>query len=1254
MAITVAEIVAKIKSEGTDRFVSDMKRGESATESFGSRVSAMGSRLSGVGQRLTLGLTLPIAGFALASVNAASDLNEATTAATTTYGQAAGLIVGYSQDAAHAVGLSQAQYLSAATQLGVFGSAAGLTGDALATFGSDTIGAAADLASFYNAPVPEALEAIRSGLVGETEPLRRFGIMMSDAAVQQYALEQGIWDGVGAMTEQQKVLARQGYIMANMGAATGDFAETSGGLANQQRILRAELANLSAEMGQVLLPTALKLATGFRGLLDTLSKLSPEAKQVILVIAGIAAVAGPALLVLGAFASAIGAITALFATEAVAATAAGAATATAGEVATAGWAGFILPILGIVAAIGLLYVAYKKNFLGFADAVNYVAGKVADAFGVVIGFIQGVVDSFQRLRGAGLNPIQAAFGALSSAISRLGGGNRVVNAVAQAVAALGFAVNRLVGRVVPAVRKIIGGFRDLFRAIKAGDPSAMFDALRKILAGFGDALAAPQKAVGDFLKSINTGFAPLDDMLHSLGKVWTDWGRLIQEVFQGDFAGALDVGKRLLGHFVDYVGDLAKLIGVGLVAGFKAIPWADVGLAVLKGLVFLETIIPRSILAAFRAIDWGAVGAALLAGIQAAVGVAGQAVRLGLNLLVDLAGDALGLLGDAWAWLRGRLPALDALASGVSQAVSVVLDLVTDLTGDVVGWIGSAWDWLTDNVTLLRTLGAGVSRAIALLLTLTTNLASDLLDWAGDAWGWLKTKVNLLGLLAGGVAGVAVVTVTLAMTLLFGPFVAAAGAVAWLASKVPLLSDLFDGVSKGVRVTLELAKTIVFGVFGWLGDAADWLGDQVALIGDLWDGVKHGVEVSIDLVTGVISGAADLVQSVIDRIGTAAGWTWDAAKGAFSWSVDLVANVATGGGGAESGETGAGRGFGADAPTAGQLVGVTPADAGAAAALVRAAIANEFVGLRTDLTAIVGATGGDVLEEMGSWAPYARERGALLRSGYADELVGLRADTNTIVGATGGDLLEEMGSWITYARERASLLRAAVANEFVGLRGDVTSLMQAIYTAIDGRLSVLVNVAATRAGQIRAGIANQFVGLRGDVASIMGGIAGAVTGSLSGLAGSAGAAAYGVGSSIGQGIHAGMSAWLSSIAAGAANLVTAAINNARAAAGNPNSPSPVSRDRIGSPIGEGVYAGIMAWQARTADALADMVNMSSAGLGGMASSPVYQPVSVRGGFGGGTVNIIYMSRRELSELWETVDTVKVLTSPEEIRAQMGG
>ena len=188
------------------------------------------------------------------AVNAASDLEESMSKNNVIFGDAASAVSSFADEAARALGQSKTQALAAASTFGTFGKAAGLAGQELATFSTDFVTLASDLASFNNTTPEDAINAIGAALRGESEPLRRYGVLLNDATLKAAALELGIYDGTGALTAQQKVLAAQKVIYEQTTDAQGDFARTSDGLANQQRILAAQVENLQAKFGELLLP----------------------------------------------------------------------------------------------------------------------------------------------------------------------------------------------------------------------------------------------------------------------------------------------------------------------------------------------------------------------------------------------------------------------------------------------------------------------------------------------------------------------------------------------------------------------------------------------------------------------------------------------------------------------------------------------------------------------------------------------------------------------------------------------------------------------------------------------------------------------------------------------------------------------------------------------------------------------------------------------------------------------------------------
>lgn len=212
------------------------------------------------------------------SISQASDLAEAGTAIGEVFGSQADAIKAFAKQGATAFGETEIAVLRSAQSFGIYGKAAGLAGNDLTAFSTDLVGLGTDLASFFNTDTQTAIDAIGAGLRGESEPLRQFGVLLDDATLKARAMELGIYSGSGALTQQQRILAAQAEILAQTGTAQGDFARTSDGLANQQRILAAGWSNIVTQLGTFFLPIATEVVTflntnvipAISGLLDTL------------------------------------------------------------------------------------------------------------------------------------------------------------------------------------------------------------------------------------------------------------------------------------------------------------------------------------------------------------------------------------------------------------------------------------------------------------------------------------------------------------------------------------------------------------------------------------------------------------------------------------------------------------------------------------------------------------------------------------------------------------------------------------------------------------------------------------------------------------------------------------------------------------------------------------------------------------------------------------------------------------------------
>ena len=244
----------------TDDLVKGLKKAEGETANAGNRI---GDTFKKVGAA-AIAAGAVVSAFAIKlgvdAVKAASDLGETLSKTNVLFGESSAAVVQFAESAAATFGQSKQQALDAASTFATFGRSAGLAGDDLVKFSTDFVGLASDLASFNNTSPEQAINAIGSALRGEAEPLRQFGVLLDDATLKNAALELGLISTTkNALTPQQKVLAAQKVIYEQTTAAQGDFARTSDGLANTQRILTAEFENIKVIIGTALLPVITNL-----------------------------------------------------------------------------------------------------------------------------------------------------------------------------------------------------------------------------------------------------------------------------------------------------------------------------------------------------------------------------------------------------------------------------------------------------------------------------------------------------------------------------------------------------------------------------------------------------------------------------------------------------------------------------------------------------------------------------------------------------------------------------------------------------------------------------------------------------------------------------------------------------------------------------------------------------------------------------------------------------------------------------------
>lgn len=300
------------------------------------------------------------------TVQGASDLTEQTNKAVEVFGGSAVTILDWSKTTARSFGIAKREALAYSSELGLIIQQSGKTRKESVELSKSMVELAADLASFNNVEISVAFDKLKSGLVGESKPLREFGILLNESEVASKAMALGFKKVNGELTEAAKVSARYELILEQSVAAQGDFGRTINDLANATRVLKARLKDVSDEIGKALIPAFTYLIDRATRLTEVFEESVLMNQRVIRTLFGLSA----ALVVVGGALTAAGTAAGLFAYS----------LTNLGKI-VAG-ARFSFGVLtGAITGTTVAVVALQTAFVGLAFFVGYQIGAaLADLF----------------------------------------------------------------------------------------------------------------------------------------------------------------------------------------------------------------------------------------------------------------------------------------------------------------------------------------------------------------------------------------------------------------------------------------------------------------------------------------------------------------------------------------------------------------------------------------------------------------------------------------------------------------------------------------------------------------------------------------------------------------------------------------------------------------------------------------------------------------------------------------------------------
>ena len=254
----IAGLIQSMKSFGksTDATIKSVKQLSIASLAIGGVIS------------LVISAVRKLISIAKEGIELASQLEEVQNVVEVSFGNMTQDVEEFSKKALYSLGMSELTAKKMASTFMAMSNSMGISAKDGRNMALQLTALAADMASFYNVSQDVAQTALNSIFTGETETLKKFGIVLTETNLKAFALSRGITKSYSSMTEAEKVALRYNYVLQATANAQGDFARTSGSWANQTRLLKEQLNILKTALGQILIAVILPLVKALNALLS--------------------------------------------------------------------------------------------------------------------------------------------------------------------------------------------------------------------------------------------------------------------------------------------------------------------------------------------------------------------------------------------------------------------------------------------------------------------------------------------------------------------------------------------------------------------------------------------------------------------------------------------------------------------------------------------------------------------------------------------------------------------------------------------------------------------------------------------------------------------------------------------------------------------------------------------------------------------------------------------------------------------------
>lgn len=761
---------------------------QSKMSNVASRLDSIGSSMQGIGAKITAA-SVPLVVFGKKSVDYASDLQEVQNVVDVTFGNQATAINEWAKAAGNAYGQSELQAKNYNGTIGAMLKSMGLADDAVLNMSTSMTGLAGDMASFYNLPMGEAFDKIRTGISGETEPLKQLGINMSVANLEAYALSQGINKSYDSMTQAEQATLRYNYLMATTADAQGDFARTGDSYANQCRKMELSVSALSQTVGEVLLPYFLQVVQKIQELIGKFQGLDPSIQATIIKVAALVPIIGIAITVLGTVVKGVGSLVRVF---------------------------------GMVSSpVGIIIVALAALVAGFVHLMNtnqQFHDKVMSIWDAVKAKVQSVVDGLSGISfGNIFSGLQSAFGTVAPVIGS------VIEGIVGAVQNLIPTFTSIFGTIKSVMGFLVEAFSGFFSGLSSGFSSGLSGA-----SGFSSGLMSVIGLISPPLKAVLLlfkNFAPQIQALvavigSNLVPVFTTLGSSIGGIVSAVFPAIQSAMANLIPVIASIISAVTQIITAVLPVVISLINQLAPFLVQIAQMI-------GQVIASLAPIIAQLVGSLLP--------VITNIVTVIMNVITAVMPSLIAIMNVIMSVIQAVVPVLTNIISVVISVVSMIISAISPIISIVGSIITGIIAIISPIITFIANIIATIISVVGTVIGAVSGVFSTVFSIVSSVFG------NISNFISTAINAISTVVATLSATF-GGVFNAIYSVVSSIMGRV---GSYITGVFNGIKTAWNGLTSFVSGVFNGISGAVNTLVGQVK---GFVNGVISGINSAISLI----------------------------------------------------------------------------------------------------------------------------------------------------------------------------------------------------------------------------------------------------------------------------------------------------------------------------------------------------------------------------------------------------------------------